>query len=203
MVKSAKVRHTVRIIGGLYKRTPIPVIDAAGLRPSPDRVRETVFNWVGQDLTGLTCLDLFAGTGVLGFEAASRGAQTVYLVESHPAVVAGLRATQAKLKPAAVQILAQDALVALARLQQNQLKSLDLVFLDPPFDQGWYAKVLPLLALLIKPNGFLYLESREPWPAVIPQLANHLADHWTLLRHDKAGQVYFHLLQYKSETGLT
>ncbi len=191
MAKSAKVRHTVRIIGGLYKRTPIVVLDAPGLRPSPDRVRETLFNWLGQDLTGWVCLDLFAGTGALGFEAASRGAQTVYLVESQAVVASNLKAVQAKLQSPAVQLITQDALMALGRLAQSASRSMDLVFLDPPFDQGWYAKVLPLLPTVLKASGLLYLESNQPWP----QIGGEQATAWTLLKSDKAGQVYFHLLQ--------
>jgi 16S rRNA (guanine966-N2)-methyltransferase len=191
MVKSAKVRHTVRIIGGLYKRTPLVVLDAPGLRPSPDRVRETLFNWLGQDLTGWVCLDLFAGTGALGFEAASRGAQTVYLVESQAAVAANLKTVQAKLQAPAIEIMTHDALFALGRLAQSAKQSIDLVFLDPPFDQGWYAKMLPTLPTVLKASGFLYVESNQPWA----QVGGALAAAWTLLKTDKAGQVYFHLLQ--------
>ena len=96
--------HEVRIIGGLWKRTKLKVADKPGLRPTPDRVRETVFNWLGQDLSGLRCLDAFAGTGALGFEAASRGARKVVLVESHPAAIQKLTATRDKLAPSNIAI---------------------------------------------------------------------------------------------------
>jgi 16S rRNA (guanine966-N2)-methyltransferase len=190
-VKSAKVRHTVRIIGGLYKRTPIQVVDAPGLRPSPDRVRETLFNWLGQDLSGWRCLDLFAGTGVLGFEAASRGAESAILVESHRLAVQSLQATQLKLKASAVQILNQDSLKAINRFSADPAARFDLVFLDPPFDQDWYSKVLPLLPTILTAQGLLYLESALPWPAV----AVGCETQWQLLKQDKAGQVHFHLLK--------
>src|SRR5436190_5949296 len=98
----AAAPHEVRIIGGQWKRTKLPVADKPGLRPTPDRVRETLFNWLGQDLTGQRCIDLFAGTGVLGFEAASRGAAHVVLVEQDPQLVDLLRATRAKLGADAV-----------------------------------------------------------------------------------------------------
>ena len=92
-----RAAHEVRIIGGQWKRTKLPVPDKPGLRPTPDRVRETLFNWLGQDLTGWRCVDAFAGTGALGLEAASRGATEVLLVEQDPQLVSQLRALQAKL----------------------------------------------------------------------------------------------------------
>src|SRR5471030_3372874 len=91
------VPHQIRIIGGEWKRTPLPVVDLEGLRPTPDRVRETLFNWLGQDMTGQSCLDLFAGSGALGFEAASRGAARVVMVEKDRAAVAELERSRATL----------------------------------------------------------------------------------------------------------
>src|SRR5437868_2301188 len=109
----ARVPHQVRIIGGQWKRTPLAVLDAEGLRPTPDRVRETVFNWINHLLEGtwqhVRCLDLFAGTGALGFEAASRGASQVTMVESNPQAVKQLQAIKAKLKAEQVDILRGDA----------------------------------------------------------------------------------------------
>jgi hypothetical protein len=121
--------HEVRIIGGQWKRTKLPVSDKPGLRPTPDRVRETLFNWLGQDLTGWRCLDAFAGTGALGLEAASRGASDVLLVEQDPQLVAQLRAIQAKLDARAVKVERANGLTVLAR---SPAGGLDLVFLDPP-----------------------------------------------------------------------
>src|SRR5438128_1776421 len=104
MPKSAPPPREVRIIGGLWKRTKLPVRDKPGLRPTPDRVRETLFNWLGQDLAGWRCVDAFAGTGALGFEAASRGAAHVLVVEQDPELVDLLRAMQAKLKADAIEV---------------------------------------------------------------------------------------------------
>ena len=105
----------VRIIGGLWKRSKLPVADRPGLRPTPDRVRETVFNWLGQTLDGWRCVDAFAGSGALGFEAASRGAAEVVLVERDAALVASLRATQQRLQADPVRVERADALQWLAR----------------------------------------------------------------------------------------
>src|SRR4051812_49877305 len=109
-----KIRDTppseVRIIGGQWKRTKLPVPDRPGLRPTPDRVRETLFNWLGQDLSGWRCMDVFAGTGALGFEAASRGAVQVVLVEQDPQLAELLRAAQRKLEAGAVRVQRGDGL---------------------------------------------------------------------------------------------
>ena len=127
--------HEVRIIGGQYKRTRLAVADKPGLRPTPDRVRETLFNWLGQDLTGWRCLDAFAGTGVLGFECASRGAKEVRLVELDAALVAQLKRIAAQLKADVVQVVRGDGV---AVLRGQAPASLDLVLLDPPFDSDAY-----------------------------------------------------------------
>src|SRR3954468_18347704 len=125
--------NQVRIIGGTWKRTPLPVADRPGLRPTPDRVRETLFNWLGQDLDGWRCVDAFAGTGALGLEAASRGAAQVLLVEQDPDLVATLRSLKAKLSADTVEVRRANGLSVLKDLAgSNQ----DLVFLDPPFDAG-------------------------------------------------------------------
>src|SRR5690606_15663577 len=125
----------VRIIGGQWKRTRLPVAQRPGLRPTPDRVRETLFNWLGQDLAGWRCLDAFAGTGALGLEAASRGAAAVQLVEQDPALVAQLSLLCQRLQASAVQVRRGDGVAA---LRQYAPASLDLVLLDPPFDSPQY-----------------------------------------------------------------
>ena len=133
---SAGAPHEVRIIGGLWKRSKLPVADKPGLRPTPSRVRETLFNWLGQDLSGWRCLDVFAGSDALGFEAASRGAVQVVLVERDGQLVRGLRDTQARLKAGSrVQVEAGDGLAFLRRCGAG---SFDLVFIDPPFDAGLF-----------------------------------------------------------------
>lgn len=185
--------HQVRIIGGQWKRTLIKVIDADGLRPTPDRVRETVFNWLGQDLSGWQCLDLFAGSGALGFEAASRGAQEVVLVESHQSAFTQLQALQEKLQAQQIRLIAGDALAYLQTAQRRG-NQFDLIFLDPPFHADWLPRVLPLVAACLKPKGLLYIESEaavtgdEPW-----------CEKYQLVKQGKAGMAHFALLTPKSD----
>jgi 16S rRNA (guanine(966)-N(2))-methyltransferase RsmD len=157
--------HTVRIIGGRYKRTPLPVLDLPGLRPTPDRVRETLFNWIAHlrpDLSALRGLDLFAGTGALGFELASRGAAAVTLIERAPAQVAQLRALRDKLGATQVELLAGDGLALVRRLPPA---SFDLVFLDPPFDADLYGAALAAVRPLLAPEALVYVESAQPLDA--------------------------------------
>jgi 16S rRNA (guanine966-N2)-methyltransferase len=193
-----RVAQQVRIIGGQWKRTPLAVIEAEGLRPTPDRVRETVFNWLNHLLDGSwqsrSFLDLFAGTGALGFEAASRGAAQVHLVESHTPAYRQLEAAKTKLQAAQVSLQRGDALSAAQGLAARGQRY-DVIFLDPPFQQGWLAKILPHCADLLKSQGFLYVESEMPLLA--PGDENMASDYtgWTLLRADQAGSVYFHILQ--------
>jgi 16S rRNA (guanine(966)-N(2))-methyltransferase RsmD len=157
--------HTVRIIGGRFKRTPLPVLDLPGLRPTPDRVRETLFNWIAHlrpDLSALRGLDLFAGTGALGFELASRGAAAVTLIERAPAQVAQLRVLRDKLGATQVELLAGDGLALARRLP---LASFDLVFLDPPFDADLYGAALAAVRPLLAPDALVYVESAQPLDA--------------------------------------
>lgn len=182
--------HEVRIIGGQWKRTKLPVADKPGLRPTPDRVRETLFNWLGQDLAGWRCVDAFAGTGALGFEAASRGAAACLLVEQDAQLVAQLRATQARLQAQAVQVERGNGLSVLQRLAGTQL---DLVFLDPPFDAQLFDKALSAALPALAAQGRIYLEAPRAWSQ------EELADRGlALLRHLKAGAVHAHLLQRTS-----
>jgi 16S rRNA (guanine966-N2)-methyltransferase len=184
--------HAIRIIGGDWKRTPLPVLDLDGLRPTPDRVRETLFNWLGQSLDGQRCLDLFAGSGALGFEAASRGAARVLMVERNARAAGQLRANQARLAPNTIEIAEADALRLAASLAPG---SFDVVFLDPPFDSDLLARSLELAPPLISPDGFLYVEAGAALElAEIPALAG-----WTIARQGKAGAVHYHLLQRENE----
>jgi 16S rRNA (guanine(966)-N(2))-methyltransferase RsmD len=128
-IKKATLPGEIRIIGGLWKRSKLPVPTQPGLRPTPDRVRETLFNWLGSDVQGALCLDAFAGTGALGFEAASRGAGEVRLVEHDSALVAQLQRMQTQLKASMVEVVRGDGLAA---LKSAHAESLDLIFLDPP-----------------------------------------------------------------------
>jgi len=185
--------HTIRIIGGDWKRTPLPVLDLDGLRPTPDRVRETLFNWLGQRLDGLRCLDLFAGSGGLGFEAASRGAARVVMVERSARAAAQLRANQARLGARMIEIAEADALRLAANLAPG---SFDVVFLDPPFgDTALLERSLESAAPLVAPDGWLYVESGQSIdPAAQPALAG-----WVVTREGKAGAVHYHLLQRENE----
>lgn len=177
----------IRIIGGAWKRTRLPVAQRPGLRPTPDRVRETLFNWLGQDLSGWRCLDAFAGTGALGFEAASRGAASVQLVESDAALVAQLHTLQQRLQATAMRVQRGDGVAA---LKQAAPASLDLVLLDPPFDSDLFNPALQAAAQAVAADGFVYLEAPRAWND--EELAA-----WGLAvyRHLKAGAVHAHLLR--------
>jgi 16S rRNA (guanine966-N2)-methyltransferase len=183
--------HEVRIIGGQFKRTKLPVADKPGLRPTPDRVRETLFNWLGQDLSGWRCLDAFAGTGVLGFEAVSRGASEVRLVESDSALVVQLKRIQAHLKmDATAHIVRGDGVLA---LRQCAPGSLDLVLIDPPFDSDLFEPAVLAAGLAVAPSGYVYLEAPVLWGDERLRAANLLTH-----RHLKAGAVHAHLLKRAS-----
>ncbi|MBP7544126.1 MAG: 16S rRNA (guanine(966)-N(2))-methyltransferase RsmD [Acidovorax sp.] len=186
--KVASGAGEVRIIGGQWKRTRLPVAQRPGLRPTPDRVRETLFNWLGQDLSGWHCLDAFAGTGALGLEAASRGAASVLLVEQDAGLVAQLHQHQQRLQASTVRVQRGDALAA---LRQVAGQGLDLVLLDPPFDAtALFVPAVQAAAAALAPQGFIYLEAPSAWTQ--EQLAPlGLALH----RHLRAGAVHAHLLQ--------
>jgi len=181
----------VRIIGGAWKRSKLPVPPRPGLRPTPDRVRETLFNWLGQDLSGLRCLDAFAGSGALGFEAASRGAARVLLCELDPALVAGLRANAERLQADHIEVRRGDALAALKGAPRS---AWDVVFLDPPFGDGGnealFRQALQAAQPLLSAQGQLYLEAPRAWDDV--ELA---ALGLRCRRHGKAGMVHYHLLE--------
>ncbi len=183
----------VRIIGGQWKRSKLPVADFPGLRPTPDRVRETLFNWLGQDLDGWRCLDVFAGSGALGFEAASRGATSVVLVERERGLVRSLNETRERLGAEAVRIESADAL---AYLRRGQPSSFELIFVDPPFDANLFDKAITAAAPLVVPGGFIYLEADRPFTdETVAALG--LKVH----RHARAGAVHFHLLQRSEAAG--
>ncbi|MBK9783244.1 MAG: 16S rRNA (guanine(966)-N(2))-methyltransferase RsmD [Betaproteobacteria bacterium] len=175
--------NSVRIIGGTYRRRVLRFPDSEGLRPTPDRVRETLFNWLGQELDGWHCLDLFAGSGALGFEAASRGAARVVMIEETPRVIAALRENAEMLQnPLEIEIIRRDALQYLA----STTAKFDLIFLDPPYKKGWIPRLDPLLPGVLKEDAALYVESEEKIEA--------LGD-WRTVRHGRAGEVHFHLLR--------
>jgi len=185
--KPHKGAGEVRIIGGEWRRTKLPVALKPGLRPTPDRVRETLFNWLGQSLLGWRCVDPFAGTGALGLEAASRGAAHVQVCELDPALVAQLSTQVSRLKATNVHVLRTDGVACLKQLSPS---SVDLIFIDPPFDGALFEPALQAAAKAVKTDGYVYLEAPTAWTD--EQLAPMgLALH----RHLKAGAVHAHLLR--------
>lgn len=193
MGKSAQVR----IIGGQWKRHLLTIAPVEGLRPTPDRVRETVFNWLGQQCEGFVVLDLYSGTGALGLEAASRGASEVVFVEQHPNVCQQLKANidylQTKLPlDCDLSVLKSPAEKAVKTLAAGNF---DVIFLDPPFGTDELPKILPALPRLIKPDGVIYIEWGENLFAHVDQLSNWFdLTEIDALRHLKAGQVHSHLV---------
>ena len=191
--------HEVRIVGGQWKRTRLAVADKPGLRPTPDRVRETLFNWLaslagagGGELPGWHCVDAFAGTGALGLEAASRGAANVLLCEQDSALVAQLQAAKTKLSAEAVRIERGNGVTALERTTAG---SLHAVFLDPPFEStALYEPALRAAARALRPGGAVYLEAPRQWSD--EELA---AFGLVVFRYLKAGAVHAHLLRPASE----
>lgn len=175
--------NSVRIIGGEWRRRLIRFPGAADLRPTPDRMRETLFNWLGQDLTGKICLDLFAGSGALGFEAASRGAKQVVMVERDAQIFQALQATQTLLGAGQVELARADALAFL----QADARCYDVVFLDPPYHLNLLPRLLPLLPGRLDSGSRIYLESDRP-----PELP----EGYELLRQSCAGRVHGLLIKW-------
>jgi 16S rRNA (guanine966-N2)-methyltransferase len=178
----------VRIIGGQWKRTPLAVPQIEGLRPTPDRVRETVFNWLFTlrgGLEGARCLDLFAGSGALGFEAASRGAAQVMLVEQHAQLVSALHAVRAKLNAAQIEVRQGDALAIVRDLARRMPQQFDVVFLDPPYAARSLPATLAAIAPLLAPQAYVYAENHAPLAF----------EGWHAVRQDKAGAVHYGLMQ--------
>ncbi|MEX8496954.1 16S rRNA (guanine(966)-N(2))-methyltransferase RsmD [Leptothrix ochracea] len=184
----AAAPHEVRLIGGRWKRSKLPVPDRPGLRPTPDRVRETLFNWLGQDLSGWRVLDAFAGTGALGFEAASRGAAAAVLLERDPSLVAALHASRARLGAVQVTVQRADALTWMNRASTTA--DFDLVMLDPPFGLDLFEAALQAALQVLQPTGLIYLESDRDWPAAV------LAPLGLMVRRSgRAGMVHYFLLE--------
>jgi 16S rRNA (guanine966-N2)-methyltransferase len=175
----------IRIVGGLWKRTPIIVTDAPGLRPTPDRVREALFNWIGPSIKASVCLDLFAGSGALGLEALSRGAAHVHFNEPHLKASRQISELLERLQQpseSSWEVSALDAHAALSRQSPNYF---DLVFLDPPFQNQWLEKIIPALLPVLKINARLYIEAESAFQHPALQL----------LKADQAGQVHYHLFK--------
>lgn len=179
------MKNELRIVGGVWRSRKIRFPGEPGLRPTPDRLRETLFNWLGQDLEGLSCLDLYAGSGALGFEAASRGARRVVQVENNAAACQALRQTCASLDARAVEVVQRDV----ARFLAGAGEAFDVVFLDPPFRQGLIAPCCRLLEekAWLAPLARIYIEVERSLPI------EGLPPGWQLLRSKQAGEVACHL----------
>jgi 16S rRNA (guanine966-N2)-methyltransferase len=174
--------NKVRIIGGDLRSRMIRFPDVSGLRPTPDRVRETLFNWLGQTLYGRSCLDLFAGSGALGFEAASRGAERIVMVEKNRTALRALQDNASKLGCANIVFREQDGL----EFVSSDTHKYDVIFLDPPFQSDYLPKLLEILPQRLNENGVVYVESGKAIDVQPP---------WHAIKSGKAGQVYYQLLQ--------
>lgn len=190
----------LRIIGGEWRSRQLPVVDLPGLRPTTDRVRETLFNWLKNDIAGSHCLDLFAGSGALGFEAASRGAASVTMLELQNAAMQVLKSNKqllssdnagARNRADNIELVQQDALGWLANYQG---KAFDVVFLDPPFDSDYLQKAIQLLGErgCLSDNAHIYLECGQH------QSLPDLPEGWALSKEKKAGQVNYYLVRYNA-----
>ena len=173
--------NRVRIIGGLWRRRYLTFPDLPGLRPTPDRVRETLFNWLGQDLTGMSCLDLFAGSGALGFEALSRGARQAVMVESDRRAMEALKANAGRLGAGNVELIRMDGL----KFAASDHRVYDVIFLDPPFRAGLLPDLLAVMPRRLAPGGRVYVES-----GALPDLDSG----WKVVRSGRAGRVHHQLL---------
>jgi 16S rRNA (guanine(966)-N(2))-methyltransferase RsmD len=182
-----KGSNGVRIIGGEWRSRVIRFPPAASLRPTPDFVRERLFNWLGQDLAGRRCLDLFAGSGALGFEALSRGAAEVVMVESSRLVHRNLQATASELGAGQrLRLVPGDALHFLA----SPLRGFDVVFVDPPYASGLAVKVLERLPGALGPGAVVYVESDAAFAA---------GPGWRVTREGRAGAVHHRLMEWGGE----
>jgi 16S rRNA (guanine966-N2)-methyltransferase len=178
----ARPQNKVRIGGGNWRSRLLHFPDLPGLRPTPDRVRQTVFNWLGQDLQGMACLDLFAGTGVMGFEALSREAAQAVMVERAAPACRALQENKALLQAERARIVHIDAVDFL----QQSHERFDVIFLDPPYHQDWLPRLLPQLHAHLAPQGRLYAEAEN---------ALDDGEGWHVLKRGKAGNVFYHLLE--------
>lgn len=182
MAQTKKSSNQIRIGGGAWRSRLLRFPGVPGLRPTPDRVRETLFNWLGQDMHGLSCLDLFSGTGAMGFEALSRGASETVMVEKSSLAYKSLVENKKLLNAENAMVMQADAVDFLAR----NTHQFDVIFLDPPYNQGWLDKLLPLLSQHLSADGYLYAEA---------EYALEDTEQWEVIKHGRAGAVFYHLLK--------
>lgn len=188
--------NVLRIVGGKWRSRRIRFVDAPGLRPTPDRVRETLFNWLQMEINGAHCLDAFAGSGALGFEALSRGAAKAVLLENQRLQCQALQETARELQAMDAQIITGDALTLLQKPADWQpAVGFDGVFLDPPFHQSLIPEICAVMHVrgLLKAEAFVYIESESDWPAL------GLPSAFVLQKHTRAGLVHAFLARYRME----
>jgi len=179
---SGRSEQRIRIIGGRWRSRILRFPDEPTLRPTPDRVRETLFNWLGQDLTDLATLDLFAGSGALSFEALSRGARLAVAVDRSREAMAALRRNAGTLEATGLELRQSDATDFL----RAERRRFDVVFLDPPFGEPWVARLWPLIHPRVAPGGLVYVEQPDSIEA---------PPGWVVIRRGHAGRVHYHLLR--------
>ncbi|MGB2064245.1 MAG: 16S rRNA (guanine(966)-N(2))-methyltransferase RsmD [Marinomonas gallaica] len=181
---NTKGQSKLRIIGGDWRSRQLPILDLDGLRPTTDRVRETVFNWLNFDIPGASCLDLFAGSGALGLEALSRGAKECTFVELNRAVAQQITHNLTTLKASNGSVINRDAMAYL----NTPPTAFDVIFLDPPFRKGLLEKIIPMISEgWLKPNGYIYIEKESE------NALSCLPNHWQLEKEKRAGQLTYSL----------
>ena len=178
------IQNKVRVIGGKWRGRVISFPSNIALRPTPNRVRETVFNWLGQDMSGKVCLDLFAGSGAMGIEAASRGSEHVVMVESDRKVYSVLQSSLEKLRADQIELLMMDA----QKFIISDQRLFDVIFLDPPYQLGLLPKILNLLPSHLTQDGLIYLEAGNSFEP---------NEDWSVWRGSQAGSVHYQLLKYE------
>lgn len=180
----------VRIIGGRFRGSKLPVVAQVGLRPTADRVRETLFNWLAADLLGSRCIDLFAGSGALGFEAASRGAASCVLIERDPKLAASLRSSVTRMHADNIEVVTADALSWLPHFKAacDHPQPFDIAFVDPPFQCGLWGAAIAGLAPLMAARSSIYVESARGVEVVVPE-------GFDVHRHGHTREVEFRLFR--------
>ena len=179
----------VRVIAGLWRGRKLPVLNAEGLRPTTDRVKETLFNWLMMDVANARCLDCFSGSGALGIEALSRQAQAVFFLEKFASAAQQLKKNLASLKTDKGTVINTDTLAYLA--QKNNDTPFDIIFIDPPFHHQFVPQILPLLQQnnWLAENALIYVETEKNHPPL------PLAENWQIIKEKSAGMVTSRLIQ--------
>ena len=187
--QTSKAMGEVRVIAGLWRGRKLPVLNAEGLRPTTDRVKETLFNWLMMDVANARCLDCFAGSGSLGIEALSRQAQAVFFLEKFATAAQQLKKNLASLKTDNGTVINTDTLAYLA--QKNNENPFDIIFIDPPFHYQFVPQILPLLQQnnWLAENALIYVETEKNHPPL------PLAENWQIIKEKSAGMVTSRLIQ--------